>query len=52
VDQSNLGNQKLRKKDQYLGTSRAIKLPFVIGTKEYIKHPYAGVVYIGEDELE
>jgi hypothetical protein len=25
-----------------------IKLPFVIGTEEYRKHPYAGIIYIGQ----
>jgi len=29
-----------------------IKLPFVIGTKEYERHPYAGVIYRGDDEIE
>jgi hypothetical protein len=24
-----------------------IKLPFVIGTAEYTKHPYAGIIYLG-----
>jgi hypothetical protein len=36
----------------YLGTSKLIKLPYIIGTEEYKKHPFAGVVYRGEDELE
>jgi len=27
-------------------------LPYIIGRAEYKKHPYAGVVYKGEDELE
>jgi hypothetical protein len=27
-------------------------LPYIIGSAEYAKHPYAGVVYMGEDELE
>lgn len=36
----------------YLGTSKLIKLPYIIGREEYKRHPYAGVVYKGEDELE
>ena len=32
-----------------LGTSRIIKLPFIIGSKEYLSHPYAGLVYMGMD---
>jgi len=37
-----------------LGTSVLIKLPYIIGTPEYGKHPSAGLVYTGnlEDELE
>lgn len=27
-----------------------IKLPFVIGTKEFEKHPFAGTVYMGDQE--
>lgn len=31
-----------------------IKLPYVIGQKEYEKHPYAGIVYLGDlgEDLE
>lgn len=31
-----------------------IKLPYVIGTQEYNKHPYAGIVYLGNlgDDIE
>lgn len=29
-----------------------IKLPYIINTQEYKAHPYAGVVYMGDDELE
>jgi hypothetical protein len=31
-----------------------IKLPYVIGTPEFNKHPYAGVVYMGnlDEDLE
>jgi hypothetical protein len=36
----------------YLGTSKVIKLPYIINTQEYKAHPYAGVVYMGDDELE
>lgn len=36
----------------YLGTSRVIKLPYIIGSSEFSRHPYAGVVFMGEDELE
>lgn len=27
-------------------------MPYIIGTEEYKRHPYAGVVFMGEDELE
>lgn len=40
------------KQKNYLGTSRVIKLPYIIGSSEFNRHPYAGVVYLGEDELE
>ena len=36
----------------YLGTSRLIKLPYIIGRDEYKRHPYAGLLYKGEAELE
>jgi len=36
----------------YLGTSQVIKLPYIINTQEYKAHPFAGVVYMGDDELE
>jgi hypothetical protein len=36
----------IRKKG-HLGTNANIKLPFVIGTPEYNKHPYAGIVFLG-----
>jgi len=31
-----------------------IKLPYVIGTPEYMNHPYAGLVYLGNlgEDLE
>lgn len=43
----------IRKKN-YLGTNANIKLPFVIGTPEYLKHPYAGLVFLGNlgDDIE
>lgn len=42
-------NRKNQKK--ILGTTTMIKLPYVIGTPEYTKHKYAGIVYLnlGED---
>lgn len=46
-------NKEVRKKG-YLGTHAMIKLPYVIGTKEYDKHLYAGMVYLGNlgEDLE
>ena len=29
-----------------------IKLPYIIGSPEYEKHPYAGVIYMDLGELE
>jgi hypothetical protein len=29
-----------------------IKLPYVIGTPEYTKHPYAGIVFVGNLEAD
>lgn len=43
--------EKAKLKD-YLGVSKVIKLPFIIGTDEYKKHPFAGVVFIGDQEDE
>ena len=45
---------KDQRKKGYLGTHAMIKLPYVIGTKEYEKHLYAGIVYLGNlgDDLE
>lgn len=44
-------NRKTQKK--YLGTHNMIKLPYVIGTQEFIKHKYAGIVYMNlGDDLE
>jgi hypothetical protein len=46
--------QKDARKKGHLGTHAMIKLPYVIGTPEYNKHPYAGIVYIGNlgEDLE
>lgn len=46
-------NKDTRKKG-LLGTHAMIKLPYVIGTPEYNKHPYAGIVYMGNlgDDIE
>lgn len=53
VDQSGISRSKTKtQQNNYLGTSKVIKLPYIIGRAEYKKHPYAGVVYKGEDELE
>jgi hypothetical protein len=41
--------RKAIKKQGFLGTHNLIKLPFIIGTKEYEKHPFAGVVYLGTE---
>jgi hypothetical protein len=30
-----------------LGTHAMIKLPYIIGTPEFDKHPYAGLVFLG-----
>jgi hypothetical protein len=35
-----------------LGTHAMIKLPYIIGTPEFDKHPYAGLVYLGMGNLE
>ena len=45
---------KESRKEGYLGTHAMIKLPYVIGTPEYSKHPYAGIVYLGNlgDDIE
>ena len=45
---------KDKRKKGYLGTHAMIKLPYVIGTPEYQKHPYAGIIYLGNlgDDLE
>ena len=35
-----------------LGTHAMIKLPYVIGTKEFDEHPFAGLVFMGLKGLE
>ncbi len=35
------------KQKGFLGVNSMIKLPFVIGTVEFDKHPFAGLVYCG-----
>ena len=47
IDQSMRKSSKAGPK--FLGTGKAIKLPFVIGTPEYDRHPYAGIVFTGTD---
>jgi hypothetical protein len=44
----------MKGKKALLGTHALIKLPFVIGTPEYQKHPYAGLIYLGNlgNEIE
>ena len=46
---SSKGNKKA-----ILGTTSMIKLPYVIGTPEFAKHPYAGIIYLGNlgEDLE
>jgi len=43
-----------KKQKGQIGTHSMIKLPFVIGTKEFEKHPFAGTVYMGnlDEDLE
>lgn len=43
---------KDKKKKPYLGVANIIKLPYIIGTPEYYKHPYAGIVYLGIEGVE
>jgi hypothetical protein len=46
---------KEQKKKGPIGTTAMIKLPFVIGTDEFLKHPYAGLVFLnmgGLDQVE
>jgi len=48
---ANTQTKELRKKG-HLGTHAMIKLPYIIGTPEFQKHPYAGLVYLGMENLE
>jgi hypothetical protein len=48
---ANTQTKEMRKKG-YLGTHAMIKLPYVIGTPEFSKHPYAGLVFLGMENLE
>ena len=51
-DNFTVDESKIKKKDKnYTGTSKVIKLPYVIGSYEFNKHPYAGIIYMGEDTL-
>jgi hypothetical protein len=40
----------VKNKGKKLGISKKLKLPFVIGTKEFLKHPYAGLKYMALDD--
>ena len=52
-DNWSIDESKVKKKDRnYTGTSKVIKLPYIIGSYEYNKHPFAGIIYMGEDEME
>jgi len=46
---ASIDRRKENKKKGYAGTSTLLKLPFIINTKEYNKHLYAGVVYLNTD---
>ena len=48
---ANNQTKELRKKG-YLGTHAMIKLPYIIGSPEFMKHPYAGLVFMGIENLE
>ena len=52
-DSFRVDESRVKRKDKnYTGTSKVIKLPYIIGSYEYNKHPYAGIIYMGEDEIE
>ena len=52
-DTFRIDESKIKRRDKnYTGTSKVIKLPYIIGSYEYNKHPYAGIIYMGEDEIE
>jgi hypothetical protein len=44
--QANQSMAKESRKKGPIGTNALIKLPYVIGTEEFAKHPYAGLVYL------
>ena len=46
---ASVDRRKENKKKGYAGTSSLLKLPFIINTKEFNKHLYAGVVYLNTD---
>ena len=50
-DNFTVGESKAGKDMNYTGTSKVIKLPYVIGSYEFNKHPNAGLIYMGEDTL-
>ena len=52
VDKEKMFKQSKIQQRNFLGTSRVIKLPYIIGTDEYKKHSYAGVVFMGDGEFE
>ena len=52
-DTFRIDESQIKRRDKnYTGTSKVIKLPYIIGSYEYNKHPYAGIIYMGEDEIE
>ncbi len=51
-EKKNKTQDKALRKQGQLGTHGMIKLPYVIGTKEFDEHPYAGLVYVGIKGLE
>lgn len=50
--QADIDLQKKVKKKGFLGVAASIKLPFVIGQPEYYSHDYAGLVFVGNEELD
>ena len=53
---ANQSMMKEQKRKGPLGTNTSIKLPFIIGTDEFLKHPFAGLVFVnmggGLEQLE
>ena len=53
---ANQSMMKEQKRKGPLGTNTSIKLPFIIGTDEFTKHPFAGLVFVnmggGLEQLE